>query len=106
MSTCKNWLCSGNFTTTPIAREQIQAQSNQINPDLFNLFNQFYHKNQLLSLILKRKGGEQKITLKILKRLTQLATKSNTVWEALKRLSQSQKKTWTYPVKEISESPI
>ena len=62
MSTCKNWLCSGIFTTTPIAREQIQAQSNQINPDLFN---QFYHKNQLLSLILKRKGGEQKITLKI-----------------------------------------
>ena len=62
MSICKNWLCSGISTTTPIAWERTQAQSKQINPDLFN---QFYHKNPLLSSILKRKGGEQKITLKI-----------------------------------------
>ena len=62
MSICKNWRCYGISTTTPIARERTQAQSKQINPDLFN---QFYHKNPLLSLILKCKGGEQKITLKI-----------------------------------------
>jgi hypothetical protein len=62
MSICKNWLCSGISTTTPIVRERTQAQSKQIKPDLFN---QFYHKNPLLSLILKCKGGEQKITLQI-----------------------------------------